>query len=60
MALFAYFWFFPGSMLRGCIHAVRPPGWQNEENSLTEEETLDLFRIDRSEYKITWKFLRND
>jgi hypothetical protein len=40
-----------------CIRAVVS---EKQENCLTEEEYVSLFRLDESKYKIEWKFLQND
>ncbi|MFR8170375.1 MAG: hypothetical protein ACLU9Q_06080 [Marvinbryantia sp.] len=48
---------FPQMLFGDCIRAVVS---EKQENCLTEEEYVSLFRLDESKYKIEWKFLQND
>lgn len=57
----AFTWFFPQTIFRDCVHAVLPQGSKKEsERALTEEDFIDLFRLQKSNYKVTWKFFQND
>ncbi|EET62173.1 hypothetical protein BRYFOR_05837 [Marvinbryantia formatexigens DSM 14469] len=49
--------FFPQMLFGDCIRAVVP---EKQENCLTEEDYVSLFEIEKSNYKIKWKFLQND
>lgn len=48
---------FPQMLFGDCIKAVVT---EKQENRLTEEEYVSLFRLDESKYKIKWKFLQNN
>lgn len=48
---------FPQMLFGDCIKAVVP---KNQENCLTEPEYISLFELDKSKYKIKWKFIQND
>lgn len=48
---------FPQMLFGDCIRAVVT---EKQENCLTEEEYVSLFRLDESKYKIKWKFLQNN
>lgn len=48
---------FPQMLFGDCIKAVVS---EKQENCLTEEEYISLFKLDKSEYKIKWKFIQNN
>lgn len=48
---------FPQMLFGDCI---RPVMTEKQKSCLTKEESVSLFNLDRSEYKIKWKFLQND
>lgn len=48
-------WLFPQSLFRDCIHVVFQA--DGTDNPLSEEDYLDLFHLQKSEIKISWKIL---
>ncbi len=61
-AALAYSLLFPQTLFRDCIHVVfgQEETENTGENTLTEEDYLDLFRLEKSDYKVTWKFFQKD
>lgn len=57
----AFSWLFPQTIFRDCIQVIFTQEESNErEHALTEEDYLDLFHPQKSEYILTWKFLQKD
>ena len=58
IVIFFYSLLFPQTIFRDCLQIVflQNIGEDQSESLLTEEDYLDLFHLEKSDYKVTWKF----